>query len=166
MLEFKDLLEYCQAIAVSGKLEPTEESVWRSICRSYSKNFSTPLHEVMALDPMFVIMTHYENQLDEIDGEERLEDLLDTIYSLSDPDHEDWKRRDLENFIEQAEAEENERIKAGRPIHRDLKNETSLKSLPEKQPEIPKNQPTGGYLDLSYLEKEEMGGQGFDDESN
>ena len=43
MIEFKDLTDYCQALAIANKLSPTEESVWRSICRSYSKKFNEPL---------------------------------------------------------------------------------------------------------------------------
>lgn len=150
MINFKDLLDACQALALSAKLEPNEEAVWRSICRSYSKKFNTPLHVVLTLDPEHVILNHYEEQLEDIDAEEQAEQLLDIIYGLEDPEYEQQKREELDSFIKEAEEQEKERIKAGRPIHKALKDE-----LPKF--DKPKELPKSGGINLSYLESEENG---------
>lgn len=160
-MEFKDLLDYCQAQAIANTLENTELSVWRNLCRNYSTRFSTPLH--LCLDgtiPMEDIMLAvFEDQLDNFEEEKDLENILDTIYAMEDPEYEKQKRDELEDFIIKAEKEEEDRLAAGKPIHRALRGEASLpteETLPEKKPlELPKS----GGINLSYLEKEENGRQ-------
>lgn len=164
-MEFKDLLDYCQAQAIANTLENTELSVWRSLCRSYSKKFATPLH--LCLDgtiPMEeILLAVFEDQLDDFDEEKDLENMLDTIYSMEDPTYEKQKKHELAEFIEKAEKEEEERLAAGRPIHRALKGEageasiSSEETLPKK--EKPKELPKSGGINLSYLENEENGRQ-------
>lgn len=155
-MDFKELLETAQADAILGKLSPDELTVWRSICRSYSKKFSTPLH--LCLDGTIpaedILLAEYEDQLEKLDLDEGLEGLLDKIYTLLDPEYEGEKKVELDDFIAKAEKEEEERIRKGKPIHRSMKNESTLKTLPENA-EVMENKPTGGSIDLSYLEKEE-----------
>lgn len=157
-LTFEELLMYCQAEALAAKVNPDEESIYRSICRGYSKKFNTPLHVVMEMDPEHVIRTHYEDQLDEVDLKDNIEEITDVIFGLADPDYEKKKEAELDEFAAQAEREEEERIKSGRPIHKSLAIQPSLKnSLSEQKPILPENAPTEGHIDLSYLEKEEAG---------
>lgn len=159
-LTFDEVLDYCQAIALQNKLRPSDESIWRSICRDYSIKFNTKLTEVLSMDPEHVILTHYESQLDEVNIEDNYEKLLDMIYSLQDPEYAKQKANELYDYIKQAEREETERVKAGRPIHKGLRHASELNQetkLPEAQPG-----PSQGHIDLSYLDKEEQEG-GFDD---
>lgn len=159
-MEFKDLADFCQAQAIANKLHPTDEAVFRQFCREYSVIFHTPYHEVLQFDPDFVILAVYEHQLDNYDVETGIEKLLDTIYGLEDPEYAQQKRDELEEFIREAEEEEELRLEEGRPIHKALKdeNEVSLKNTPKNTP-LPqnKNLPQGGGINLSYLEKEENG---------
>lgn len=155
-MEFEELLESAQADAILSFLQSDEVSVWRAICRSYSKKFSTPLH--LCLDgtiPMEdILLAEYEDQLEKFKKDEDLEVLLDKIYTLIDPEYEGEKRVELDDFIKKAEREEEERLRLGKPIHKSLKNEPTLKTLPEKS-EVKENKPTEGFIDLSYLEREE-----------
>ena len=150
-MDLKELLEYCESIALAGKLSPTEDSVWRSICRSYSRKFSTPLHLVMEMEPEFVITQFYEDQFDDVDEEDQIEKIYDMILTLEDPEYAKQKQEELDSFIEQAELEEQERIKNNKPIHPALRGES--------QPNIPKLQeppkPTSGSVSLSHLASEE-----------
>lgn len=157
-MDFKSLTEYCQALALASKLSPDEEAVWRYMCRTYSKKFSTPLQEVMELDPEHVILSVYEEQLDELDPEEHVEKMLDMVYALEDPEYEAQKANELEEFIAQAEEEEIERVKNKKPIHRALRyeSEVSLKNLPDPEPK-------SGSINLAYLEREEAEG-GFEED--
>jgi len=164
-MEFKDLLDLAQAQAISNTLEHTEVSVWRSICRSYSKKFATPLH--LCLDgtiPMEdVMLAVYEEQLENFDEENDIDNILDTIYTIEDPDYEQQKKYELGEFIHKAEREEAERIKAGKPIHKAMKDEESWpteKTLPKKVK--PKKLPKSGGINLSYLEAEEKDSKGFE----
>lgn len=153
-MDFKELLEYSQAEAISSFLSADEVSVWRSICRSYSKKFSTPLHLCLdgTIPPEDILLAEYEDQLEKFKIEEDLEVLLDKIYMLIDPEYEREKKVELEDFIKKAEREEEERIKKGKPIHRAMKDEPTLKTMED---EVKTQKPTHGYIDLSYLEKEE-----------
>lgn len=148
-MSFKEISEYCQAQALLNKLSPDEIAIWRYFARSYSKKFNTPLHLVMEMAPEEVMLHHYEEQMDDLEVEDHIDQLLDMIYSLEDPDYEQEKSNDFDTFIENAELEEQERLKKGKPIHPALRNESSL-----SPPEQPKG-PSGGSINLSYLAKEE-----------
>jgi|SRR5581483_4925765 len=151
-MEFKDLLDYCKAIAIQSLISPTQESIWRAICRAYSKKFNTPLHIVEQLDPQKVMIAEFEDQLSQFNLEEDIHVLLDLIYTLEDPEYEREKREELSQFIKQAEKEDIARIKAGKPIHKALKDEKNIADLVEEEA---KKMPKGGSINLSYLEKEE-----------
>jgi hypothetical protein len=153
-MDFKDLLEYSQAEAIASFLSADEVSVWRSICRSYSKKFSTPLHLCLdgTIPPEDILLAEYEDQLEKFKIEDNLEVLLDKIYMLIDPDYEREKKVELESFIKRAEKEEEERIRKGKPIHKAMKGEPTLSTMED---EVKEQKPSQGYIDLSYLEKEE-----------
>lgn len=156
-MDFKDLLDYCKAQAILHTLEGSELSVWRSICRSYSQKFATPLHMCLNGEiPMEdIILAEFEDQLKEFDEEKDLDSVLDKIYALEDPEYEKAKADELEEFIDKAEAEEEERLKKGKPIHPSMKNEPSLKNTSEEPLKVEEKKPTRGGIDLSYMEKEE-----------
>lgn len=153
MIEFKELLDFCQAEAIANKLRPTEDSVWRAICRSYSKMFHTPLVDVLDMDPEHVVLHVYEEQLDEVDDDkyENLEKMLDTILTIEDPEYERIKNERLEEDIAKYEAEEEERIRLNKPIHPALAKPGPLDAPTDLPPEAPKS----GSIDLSYLEDED-----------
>lgn len=152
-MDYKELLDYCKATALANALEPTEESVYRSICRSYSKTFSTPLHEVMELDPEFVTLSYYENEMDDVEVEENVEGLLDTVYGMQDPEYEKEKQDELKDFMKKAEEEEEQRVKAGKPIHKALKEEQTMPTL-KTEPPTPKQLPTSGGVNMSYFNED------------
>jgi hypothetical protein len=149
-LTFKDIMDFAFAKAIADKLTPTDESLYRFFCRRYSELFHTSLADVFAMDPFEVVQHVYEHQLDKEDTEENVERYLETIYSIEDPEYQAKEDQDLSDFIEQAKEDEAQRIAEGRPIHKAIKDETTL------VPEPPKNLPKSGYIDLSYLEKEEQ----------
>lgn len=149
-MDFKELLDYCKAQAILNTLESNEVSVWRSICRSYSEKFSTPLHLCLdgTIPPEDIMLAEFENQLKDFDEETDAESILDQIYVLEDPEYEKQKQEELEEFIDEAEKQEEERVRLGKPIHKALKKEVTI--------EEPINQmPAGGSINLSYLENEE-----------
>lgn len=151
MIEFKDLLDYCQAEAIANKLSPTEASVYRAVCRSYSKMFHTPLIQVLAMDPEHVILEVYEEQLDSVDDDkyENLEKMLDTILTIEDPEYERLKNEKLDDDIAMYEAEEEERLRLNKPVHPSLAKPGPL-DAPAAIPEAPKS----GKVDLSHLDDE------------
>lgn len=157
--EFQVLVENCKAKAIAGKLEPSEESLYRSYCREFSVVFNTPLYQVFKeLDPHFVILSVMEHHLEDADPVENMEELLDQIYILQDPDYNKTKRDEVKAFIKEAEEEEAKRIAAGRPIHKDLLEEVSTKgTTPVQTPTQPTKLPQSGGVNLAYLEREENG---------
>lgn len=140
-----DIIEICRVEAIAYKLQPDQASIWRNFCRDYSKLFHTELHLVLAMSPEFVISQVLEERLDEINPVERREDLMDRIYLAEDPDYESTKEKELQDFIKDAEEEEEERIRNGRPVFVP-KGKTKLET---------KAVPKEGYVNLAYLAKEE-----------
>lgn len=122
--------------------------------------FSTPLAEVMKLEPMDVMINVFEHQLEDVDVDENLEKLMEMIGSLQDPEYAKHKRDEFKQFIKESEKEEELRQKEGRPIHKALVGENNVsakKTLLKKTPLSGKKLPHSGGINLSYLEKEETG---------
>jgi hypothetical protein len=152
------IIHYARATAIADALAPDEEANWRTICRGYSKNFHTPLHLVLAMDPEYVARAYFEDQMDDMDTDKEIDNLLDIIYTIEDPSYESEKREDLKDFMRETEKQELERLKAKKPIHPGLKaeDEVSTKNTPEKiTPEVPLHErpdrPTSGGINLAYL---------------
>lgn len=156
MIEFKDLLEYCQAEAIATRMNPTEDSVFRAICREYSEMFHTPLPVVLELDPEHVILNVYEKQAESMDIEDyqKLEHIMDTLRTIEDPNYELVKNKEQEEFDRRAEEEEEARIKAGKPVYQPK----TKKTLPKDEPAPEKKLPTGGMVNLDYLSKQDSEG--------
>lgn len=158
-MEFQELLDYCQSQAIASAVAPDEDSIWRSLCRTYSKTFHTPLNEVMAMSPRHVVLSVYEEQIEalDLDKYENLEKLQDTIMNILDPNYEAEKESKLADDIAQYEREEEERVKAGRAIHPSLAKKKSApeKTVSENENPPAENKPTSGSIDLSYFEKED-----------
>jgi 2-oxo-4-hydroxy-4-carboxy--5-ureidoimidazoline (OHCU) decarboxylase len=154
-LELKEVLDFCQAEAIANKLNPNEASLWRSVCREYSSKFYTPLHEVLEMSPAHVILNVLEHRLEDADEEEHLYKMMDLIYTIEDPEYVRQEKEAIDRFVREAEEEEKERIRLGKPIHPGLKGEVSMKTLPEKEKVEQQSSPSGGLLDLSYLENSE-----------
>jgi hypothetical protein len=153
-MEFKELLEALQIEGILDKFYPTDASVWESICREYSKQFHTPLHLVLEMPPTFILRHYYANQLDDIKLDDKAEHLLEIIRAIEDPNYEKTKEEEITEFLDDAEREEEERVKSGISLSQHLS-----KKKKNKKPAKPE-EPKKGFIDLSYLEREEMLGDG------
>lgn len=159
-MELKDLFDACRMEAIVSKLEPTYESTWRKMCRSYSKKFSTPLQDVLKMDPEHVVLNYYEDDMEDVDVEDKIDKILDLIYSTEDPDYDAQKETDLKDFIAQVEADEEERIKNNVPLMKSLSNkkkDSTKKTVVEKINGSTLKSPLGGSVDFSRLQNEESG---------
>lgn len=155
-MDFSELVEHCQAEALANKISPTNESLWRHFCRSYSKKFHTPLHIVEELEPLAVLQAVYEDGMSDFDVEDNIEDVMDQLYSLQDPNYEKQKNNDLKDFMKRALIEEEQRLASGKPIHKAMKQEVSLpKGTSENTKSDDKKLPQSGGINLAYLEKED-----------
>lgn len=153
MIGFYDLVETIKLESIASKLKPTALSDWYWFCRQYSQKFYTPLHQVMEMSPEVVVRAVFDSQLDDLKVDENIDSIMDMVYQIEDPEYDSKKEKDLEDFIAQAEAEEEERVLEGRPVYSGPSNESSLPgiSVPKKQKSVDENLPTGGSIDLSYL---------------
>lgn len=137
---FHELLEYCKALAIKNALLPNDDTMWRSICRAYSKTFFVPLPQVMAMDPEHVIMTVLEDRYESIDVIENVEKLLDQVYAIEDPEYRKQQAEELDAFAELSEEREQKRL--------------NKKTVVETKEEPQENKPTGGSVDFSNLKNE------------
>src|SRR5665213_2379624 len=132
-MSFRDLLDTASSLALADKLAPTEISIWEKYCREYSTRFSTSLTLVMDMDPLFVIRMITSDNLSELDIEERLPEVFEMIYSLSDPSYDSKKEQAIRDEMAQIEEREAERIRKGEAIHSSMEKDKRV---------IVKDQPT------------------------
>jgi len=149
LLEFQDLLEYCQIEAIASRVSPTESSLWRGICRSYSKKFNTSLPLVLDLEPEHVILAVYEDRMEElgIGSYDKLEYVMELINKIEDPNYAEKVKKEQDEFDKMILEKEELKMK-----EREKKKATA-KTLSEKKEPLAENLPTRGSIDLSYLEK-------------
>ena len=101
-----EILDAASAEAIACQLTPTQESMYRHVCRLYSKKFNTALPVVMDLDPYEVALAVFEENLSERrDEEDFIDSLLEMIYSMSDPNYDKEKEKELEDFMESVRKE-------------------------------------------------------------
>jgi hypothetical protein len=135
-----EIANVAQAKAINNKLQPTEESFWRSVMREYSTLFHVPLSEVKNLDPEDVLLNVYEHQYEsiDVDDDSQFNKLMNVLYKLEDP-----------NFDEKHELEEQE---ANRKILEEEERMIAEKAAKKRAKlEAKKEAPKGGGINLSYL---------------
>ncbi len=153
--DFQQLVDACKAKAILGVLATSEASQWRFVCRTYSKTFNTRLVDVLAMDPEHVILNFFEEQMKDLDTEksEHVEQLLEMIYELEDPDYANTKKQAQDEFDKEFEKQEADRVLKGIPIHPSLKG--MVKNTFEKLDSVDEKMPTGGSLDTSMFNQDE-----------
>jgi len=155
-MSFIDVLQTAQALALADKLQASEISVYEDYCRRYSQKFYTPLLEVMALDPAFVIKMVYADQLSDWDKEERIDDLRDLLGHLSDPDYDQKKEQAIRDEMRRIVEDEADRVRTGRSIHKSLEKKV-IKSFEEATSENTKPEaeklPSQGGLNFEAIRR-------------
>lgn len=147
---FTELIEYCRATAIKNTLNPSEETLYRSICRAYSKSFYVPLPQVFKMDMEEVIQTILDDRYESMDVIDNIEVLLDQIYTLEDPSYKRQQNDDFEAFAQAADAKEQKRIN---------KNNSLEKTVVKNETGDLENKPTGGSVDFSNVNDEEKPGK-------
>src|ERR1017187_307806 len=145
-----EIIELARVEAIAFKLRPTPASLWRNLCREYSKKFHTKLDEVLEMSPEFVISHVMEERFTDVNVDENLEELMEPIYMAEDPNYESNKEKDVQSWIGGIQAEENQRQKAGKPINM-KKASYKNKAKQEVVPEVPKDLPKEGFVNFSYI---------------
>ena len=143
-LILQELLTYCRVKALEDCLNPNLESIWRSITRSYSQKFATPLAQVRAMDPEAVLSEVFEAQYEEIDVVEKIEGILEDLYKIENPNYEKARMVEMDSFMKNIEKREKKRLKKEK-----AKEEQRLNAY---QPG-PQSK-TGGSVDFSNLKTE------------
>jgi hypothetical protein len=146
-LNVYDLMNLAEAKAILGKLSPDEHTTWRTIERNYSKIFFTPLHEVHKLDPEFVLLSLYENNIQDknLDEDSELNDLLTRLNKLTNPDFDAAFEADEEEYNRQAvKEEENKQAK-----------KAAKKAAKVRKNSKPECLPKSGGINLEYLAQDE-----------
>jgi len=148
-MDFYTALEISQLRAIHAALEPSAESIWRMKCRQYSEKFYTPLHVVMnQLDPMLVLQALYETQYPPSVIEEELDDILERLYSIKDPEYSAMSKEQVEDLVDAVMNKEIKRTsKVKAPTQQTITSE--IKAAEVKKLTTPKS----GGMDFGSLEK-------------
>lgn len=120
-----------QLAAMEAVLHPTMESFSRSICRWYSREFATPLHEAYELPFEDVLQAYYEASYENMPEEERqieLDRLLET-------DDEKAQRLEAEKADEKSEDELAAALE--KAVQEDAKKGKIVEPKGRKKPSLP-----------------------------
>ena len=144
-VDFYSLFEIAQIRAINSAIVPTLDSIWRIRCRAYSEQFHTPLHVVMyELDPMFVMQQLYESQYTPGLVDEELEEMLDVLNKIKDPEYSRMSAQETEDLVDAVLNKEISRLaKKKAPTQENIKQE--IKAAEAK--------PKSGGMDFAELEK-------------
>jgi hypothetical protein len=161
-MNYYDLLEHAELLAINAAISPTAESIYRMKCRAYSQQFHTPLHLVYELDQAIVLQALYEDKYHPSVVEEELEELLEKLRKIEDPSYTRLSDAEVEDLVDAVINHENKR-KGNKP-----KKKTSEKTLLEKNTseivDLP-TPPKSGGMSFGDLEKSdeasESGRSGF-----
>lgn len=162
MIPLNDIIDFCRAEALAGKLFPSEVSDWRWFCREYSKTFHTPLHVVMnEMDPEHVILCVLEEGLDNrrLSVRADFDKIVEELRRLEDPDYDANRLKEIEDWSEGIEEWEDHRVATGAPLPKKGKNNAPPQTPTKTQ------MPKEGGINLAYLSKEQEADpdNGFDE---
>lgn len=149
-MSFRDLIDTATAIALADKLHPTEEAVWARYCREFSIRFSTPLVEVRAMDPLFVITEVNAENLSDFNPEEQLDALLDMLGSLQDPNYDAKREQSIREELRELAEQDQLRREEGRAIHPSLEKD---KRVIVKEEHKPTELPKAGGLNMEAIRR-------------
>lgn len=148
-MSFRDLLESAQSISLAARLAPDESAIWHKYCRTYSKQFSEPLSQVLLMDPLTVLTAIFSDHLDDWNTEERLEEIFELLGSLSDPEYDLKKERAIKEENRQIEERERLRLERGEAIHSSMEKDKRV--ITKDQP--PKELPKSGGLNMNAINR-------------
>jgi hypothetical protein len=156
------LFELAQLRAINVALEPSQESIWRMRCREYSVKYNTPLHVVMnELDPLFVLQQLYEEQFPPSIVDEEIEELLERLYKIRDPEYTVMSKEETEALVDNVLNREIKRLgRKKRPTEEMIEpKKVEVKNTSEEKPK-------SGSMTFGDLEKIEESSEankaGFD----
>lgn len=124
----KDTLRGILILSLDSVENPTFASSYRKICRMYSREFSTPLHEVMEMPEEVILRTYYEDQIqamaDAVDGSDEAKRMYDEM-----------RQKILENTLE--EDDEQELVESEEDWMRELNEKVAAENKKEPQAKSP-----------------------------
>jgi primosomal protein N' len=99
--------KYLQLKALDSVFNPNDLYLQRKICRWYSKEYNTPLKQVLVMAFDEVLTHYYENQFENIPHN----DLIDMLVDDHLPDVSSEEDEDIEEWVEDLELEQAENLK-------------------------------------------------------
>ena len=102
------------------------------------------------MDPEVVLLNNFEAELDEVDLEENIEAILDQVYTIENPDYQQDKEEELQDYMKSVEKIQDEKNK-----RRKKKKAPIKEALLKTENPIPENMPTGGSVDFSKIPSNE-----------
>jgi primosomal protein N' len=128
---------YLQLKALDAIFNSSDLYLHRKICRWYSKEFNTPLQQVLEMQFDTVLMHYYETQFEQIPHN----DLIDIMIEEHLPDVSIEKDNEVDNWVQSLEEEQAKSLEA-KEKRQSLNNQTiptvknqSPTSNPPLQPE-------------------------------
>jgi hypothetical protein len=138
------LVDDIKKISLNAIINPDSEANFRKICRSYSKKFHTPLHQVAQLPLEFILQAFFEDLFDEMDDDELRKQAQLAIETLEERQAREKAEEDFMEALEQEALEEQKKDLAS------LKDKSSLKPKDIQEPEQPD-------ISISIVDDEELG---------
>ena len=122
--------------AIENKLLNTDAFFERKIRRWYSKNFYTPLHEVLKLPWLFILRNYYESMIEDLEYDKvydmAVKEYIEELANEIELEDEEFARQ-LEEKIQKENEKRKEKVFEKDP---DPEPEKPIVKLPEDLPNI------------------------------
>ena len=127
-----NVLRALRLIALAEADEQSLEAWYKSVCRWYSREFHTPLQQVLEMSDEYVLATYYEDVFWKLrtgsDSQvEAFDKIVDAVLAEESPEaaetedeDEDWYQQELQNLDEQL-AKKSEKTRETGDVARDGK---------------------------------------------
>ena len=149
-MDSPNLYTALQLEAISGILNQSDMNFYRKICRWYSKEFHTPLHQVLEGRVVLwdeVLLHYYESSFEEAG--------FNAVYNMAVQEYIPELAKEYEDdnqaFADALIEEQNRTIAAKKKKEAKEKELTQLKSEPSKTPPLPAPPP----INLSFEDPDE-----------
>lgn len=139
--------KFLQLKALDCIFNPTDDYLQRKICRWYSKEYSTPLNQVLEMPFDYVLTHYYESEFEKQDHNQLIDQLIEDHLPEIQQDNED----DDEEFMEMLEKEQEMGLKKKQSLTNPtvpvVKNQPSTSNPPSQPEDIVMNFDDNGFND-------------------
>lgn len=151
-----NIYQFLQTEAIAGILNSSDMAFFRKVCRWYSREFSTPLHEVMEgkyISWDDVLLHYYENQMEEMPFNAiydiACQDFIPELAEQYEQENEEYAQALVEEQQRTLEAKKKRDAKKAK-VEEKPQNEEQTETSETEKPLKPDSMPKPPEMNLTF----------------